>query len=459
MEYIKSNELQNTYSQLELATVGDSVKVCAMIHSLRIKKWGGFVVLRKPEGLVQAVISIDDTTIVNHLDEVVDIKTLQREMSIVVEGVINAANIKDTAVKYKDIEIAVKKIQIISSPATTDVIDMNALKFGDEESLLCYKFDNRHVTLRNPRDMAILCVQSVISQAFANYLISQGFTQIYTPKIVSEGAEGGANVFKMDYFGKQAYLAQSPQFYKQIGVGIYERVFEIAPAYRAEKHSTSRHLNEFISMDVEMGFIKGQEDVMELEMNLLRHIVEHVKNKCSHELELLGAELPLIPEVIPSFRLSEAHEVLFNENLTQEDHRGEDDMAPEEERAICKYVREKYNSDFVFITHFPSKHRAFYAMDDPNDASLTISYDLLMRGLEITSGGQRMHEESDYRRKMTERGMNPDNFRFYMDTFRNGMPPHGGFAIGLERITACLLNIANVKECSMFPRDINRVAP
>ena len=194
-------------------------------------------------------------------------------------------------------------------------------------------------------------------------------------------------------------------------------------------------------------------------MNLLRHIIEYVKVNCAHELELLGAELPLIPETIPAYRLSEAHEVLFNEHLTQEDHRGEDDMAPEEERAICKYVREKYNSDFVFITHFPSKHRAFYAMDDPKDGNLTISYDLLMRGLEITSGGQRMHEEADYRRKMTDRGMNPDNFRFYIDTFHNGMPPHGGFAIGLERITACLLNIANVKECSMFPRDINRVAP
>lgn len=458
MEYINSVGLQNSYSDLNSVQVGDYVKICAMIHSLRIKKWGGFLVMRKPEGLVQSVISIDDTEITNIQDEVVDIKFLQREMAIIIEGVVNVANIKDSSVKYKNVEIAAKKIKVISSPSTTEVVDMNALKFGDEESLLSYKFDNRHITLRNPRDMAILRIQSVISQAFATYLISQGFTQIYTPKIVSEGAEGGANVFNFNYFDKPAYLAQSPQFYKQIGVGIYERVFEIAPAYRAEKHSTSRHLNEFISMDVEMGFIKGQEDIMELEINMLRFIIDYVKEKCTHELELLGAELPLIPKTIPSFRLSEAHDILFNEKLTH-DHRGEDDMAPEEERAICKYVREKFNSDFVFITHFPSKHRAFYAMDDPDDANLTISYDLLMRGLEITSGGQRMHKESDYRRKMIERGMNPDNFRFYIDTFRNGMPPHGGFAIGLERITACLLNIANVKECSMFPRDINRVTP
>jgi aspartyl/asparaginyl-tRNA synthetase len=336
---------------------------------------------------------------------------------------------------------------------------MNALKFGDEETLLRYKFDNRQVTLRNPRDMAILKVASVVSKAFADYLTEQGFTQIYTPKIVSEGAEGGANVFKMDYFGKQVYLAQSPQFYKQIGVGVYERVFEIAPAYRAEKHNTSRHLNEYISLDVEMGFIKGQEDVMHLEAELLRAIISRVATVCEHELNLLGATLPVLPAEVPIWRLSKVHEILFENNLCEQDHRGEDDLAPEEERAICKYALEKFGSDFVFVTHFPSEHRAFYAMDDPEDPTLTLSFDLLMRGLEITSGGQRIHKEEDYRRKMIHRGMNPENFRFYLDTFRNGMPPHGGFAIGLERITACFLGINNVKECSMFPRDINRVAP
>ena len=459
MDLINSHHTTSDFSDLSKLQPEESVRVYGMIHNLRITKWGGFMILRKANGLLQCVLQNETTGVVDKDGNTKQLSDLSREMAVIIEGVAGEAKIKDPAVAYNTIEIAVKTVQIVSAPATTEVIDINALKFGDEETLLRYKFDNRHITLRNPRDMAILRVQAAISQGFAQYLTSQGFTQIYTPKIVSEGAEGGANVFKMDYFGKQVYLAQSPQFYKQIGVGVYERVFEIAPAYRAEKHSTSRHLNEFISMDVEMGFIKGQEDVMELEMNLLRHIIGYVRENCAHELEMLGAELPLIPENIPAYRLSEAHEVLYNEHLTAEDHRGEDDMAPEEERAICKYVREKYNSDFVFITHFPSQHRAFYAMDDPEDKNLTISYDLLMRGLEITSGGQRMHEEADYRRKMTERGMNPDNFRFYMDTFRNGMPPHGGFAIGLERITACLLNIANVKECSMFPRDINRVAP
>lgn len=444
-------------TNLNNAHTGDLVEVSGMIHNVRVTKWGGFIILRKSRGLLQTVVG-EQSKFFNEQGEQVAMSDLCREMAVTITGKVNEATIKDPAAFYNTIEIAVDKVEVLSRPSTTEVVDMNALKFGDEETLLRYKFDNRQVTLRNPRDMAILKVQSTIAKAFADFLTDEGFTQIYTPKIVSEGAEGGANVFKLDYFGKQVYLAQSPQFYKQIGVGVYERVFEIAPAYRAEKHATSRHLNEYISLDVEMGFIKGQEDVMNLEANLLRAIIERVGTVCDHELKLLNATLPVLPDNVPMWKLSEVHEILFNEHLT-EDHRGEDDLAPEEERAICKYANEKFGSDFVFVTHFPSQHRAFYAMDDPQDPSLTLSFDLLMRGLEITSGGQRIHREEEYREKMIRRGMNPDNFRFYLDTFKNGMPPHGGFAIGLERITACFLNIANVKEASMFPRDINRVAP
>ena len=448
---------------------GDLVEVSGMVHNVRVTKWGGFIILRKSRGLLQTVVSNESSQFFNEAGEAIAMSDLCREMAVTIKGTVNEAKIKDPAAFYNTIEIAVAEVKVLSRPSTTEVVDMNALKFGDEETLLRFKFDNRQVTLRNPRDMAILKVASVISKAFADYLTEQDFTQIYTPKIVSEGAEGGANVFKMDYFGKQVYLAQSPQFYKQIGVGVYERVFEIAPAYRAEKHNTSRHLNEYISLDVEMGFIKGQEDVMALEAHLLRAIIDRVSTVCKHELELLGATMPLLPTEtpdtdehtagIPTWKLSRVHEILWENHLCEADHRGEDDLAPEEERAICKYALDKYGSDFVFVTHFPSEHRAFYAMDDPKDPSLTLSFDLLMRGLEITSGGQRIHKEVEYREKMIRRGMNPDAFRFYLDTFRNGMPPHGGFAIGLERITACFLGIANVKECSMFPRDINRVAP
>ena len=449
----------NSVTELANAKVGESVTVSGMIHNVRVTKWGGFIVLRKSRGLLQAVVSNDTSLFYDEKGEAITMADLCREMAVTITGVVGEAKIKDPAAFYNTIEIAVSSVSILSRPTTAEVVDMNALKFGDEETLLRYKFDNRQVTLRNPRDMAILKVQSTIARAFVDFLSANGFTQIFTPKIVSEGAEGGANVFKMDYFGKQVYLAQSPQFYKQIGVGVYERVFEVAPAYRAEKHNTSRHLNEYISLDVEMGFIKGQEDVMTLEAALLRHIIATVETECAHELNLLGATIPVLPEEVPVWRLSEVHDILFEHNLCETDHRGEDDLAPEEERAICKYAQETYGSDFVFVTHFPSQHRAFYAMDDPENPELTLSFDLLMRGLEVTSGGQRIHKEQEYRDKMIKRGMNPDAFHFYLDTFRNGMPPHGGFAIGLERITACFLGINNVKECSMFPRDINRVAP
>lgn len=459
MNTISSTHTESGFTALSDLTVGSSVRIYGVLHNVRIKKWGGFLIVRKPEGLIQGIVSNDSTVITDENGQTITANDLTREMSIILEGKVNEANIKDPAMLNNTVEIDVQSINVLSRPATTEVFDIAQLDRLEPEAQITVKLDNRQVSLRNPKDMAILRVQAAICTAFAEYLTSVGFTQIHSPKIVSEGAEGGANVFKFPYFDKEVYLAQSPQFYKQIGVGVFERVFEIAPCYRAENSNTSRHLCEFISMDVEMGFIKSQEDVMELEMQLLRHIIKYVDEHCQHELKLLSATLPLLPDSIPSFRLSEAHEVLFENHLCQDDHRGEDDMAPEEERAICEYTKEKYESDFAFVTHFPSKHRAFYAMDSKDDPTLTESFDLLMRGLEITSGGQRMHEEADYRRKMLERGMNPDNFKFYMDTFRNGMPPHGGFAIGLERLTACLLKLDNVKLASMFPRDVNRVTP
>ena len=455
-------ELASLIKPLSLKTLspGDAIELSGMVFNTRVTKWGGFVLLRKPEGIIQLVIQNDSTVITDEQGSAITLNSLSRESAIVVSGTINASNIKDPASANNKVEIAAQSIKILSSPSTTDVLDQNSIQF-DPDTSLAFKLDHRQVTLRNPRDMAIFRVNAVIVRAFAEFLTENGFTQIFSPKIVAEGAEGGANVFSMDYFGKSVYLAQSPQFYKQIGVGVFERVFEIAPAYRAEKHNTSRHLNEYISLDVEMGFIKGQEDVMLLESCLLEYIIKKVQSECAHELEYLNATLPQMPHSIPVFRLSETHDILmehYADRMTM-DHRGEPDLAPEEEVLICEYALKEYGSDFVFVTHFPSSHRAFYAMDDPDDPSLTISYDLLMRGREITSGGQRIHKEEQYIDKMLKRGMHPENFKFYLETFRNGMPPHGGFAIGLERIMSGFLGIPNIKEVSLFPRDINRVAP
>jgi len=458
----KTIELTSLVSPISLKTLtpGETISLSGMVFNTRVTKWGGFILLRKPEGVLQVVIQNDVTQMVDENENPITLNSLSRESAISVKGIINSSNIKDPASANNKVEIAANFIKVISSPSTTDVIDQNAIQF-DPDTSLAFKLDHRQVTLRNPRDMAIFRVNAVIVKAFAEFLTNNGFTQIFSPKIVAEGAEGGANVFSMDYFGKSVYLAQSPQFYKQIGVGVFERVFEIAPAYRAEKHNTSRHLNEYISLDVEMGFIDGQEDVMLLESCLLEHIIKTVEAECSHELSLLNATLPIMPHSIPVFRLSEVHDILsehFAERMSM-DHRGEPDLAPEEEVLICEYALRQYESDFVFVTHFPSSHRAFYAMNDPEDPNLTISYDLLMRGREITSGGQRIHKEEQYIEKMLKRGMHPENFKFYLETFRNGMPPHGGFAIGLERIMSGFLGIPNIKEVSLFPRDINRVAP
>jgi len=453
----RNNLVDNEITELQ---IGQEVEIFGMVHNTRITKWGGFIILRKPKGLIQTVFQNENVKVVDMEGNAIKANELSRESAISIKGIVNRANIKDISVYYKNLEISINQIQVLSTPNTDEVIDVNSIYF-DSEAYFPFKLDNRHLTLRNPKSIAIFKISSLIVKAFVDYLNSKNFTQIFSPKIVSAGAEGGANIFELEYFGKKVYLAQSPQFYKQICVGVFERVFEIAPVYRAEKHSTSRHLNEYISIDLEMGFIKDHNDVMQFEAEVLKYVLSQIEENCKHELSVLNATLPKLPNEIPVYRLSEVHEVLhqhYSDKLSQ-DHRGEPDLAPEEEVFICDYAAKEFNSDFVFVTHFPRKHRAFYSMDDPNDSELTLSFDLLMKGREITSGSQRIHDENQYRKKMIELGMNPDNFKFYLDTFKNGMPPHGGLAIGLERLTAGILNIQNVKEASLFPRDINRITP
>lgn len=440
--------------------VGEEVEVFGMVHNTRITKWGGFIILRKAKGLLQTVFQNELSKIFGVDGSEIKINDLSRESAVKIKGTVNKAGIKDVSVYYKTIEVSIKSIEVLSVPTTDNLIDVASLSF-ESEANFAFKLDNRQVTLRNTRDIAIFKISSEITKTFVDYLNSKNFTQIFTPKIVSAGAEGGANIFELEYFGKKAFLTQSPQFYKQICVGVFERVFEIAPVYRAEKHSTSRHLNEYISIDLEMGFIRDHHDIMQFEAEILTYVLKQLLENCKHELAVLNVTLPLLPTEIPVYRLSEVHEILherYADKLSQ-DHRGEPDLAPEEEIYICDYALKEFHSDFVFVTHFPGKHRAFYSMDDPKDPELTLSFDLLMKGREITSGSQRIHEENQYRTKMKSLGMNPENFNFYLDTFKNGMPPHGGLAIGLERLTAGILNIQNVKEASLFPRDINRITP
>jgi nondiscriminating aspartyl-tRNA synthetase len=295
-------------------------------------------------------------------------------------------------------------------------------------------------------------VQHEVASSFAEFLTVHGFTKIHTPKLVRAGAEGGSDLFSVDYFGERAFLGQSPQFYKQMMVGVFERVFEIAPAYRAEKHDTARHTNEFTSLDLEMGFVDSHEDVMAMENAWLCHLAERLRERCAEEFGLLEATVPEVPERIPRVRLAEVQAAVGR-------CVGEPDLDPEGERLACAWARERFGSELLFVTHYGTEKRPFYAMEDPEDPRLTLSFDLLFRGWEITTGGQRLHRYEQYAEKMTERGLDPSAFEFYLEAFRYGMPPHGGLGAGLERLTARLLELGNIREATLFPRDRKRLSP
>ena len=348
-------------------------------------------------------------------------------------------------------EIRLHSVEIYSGPAAEYPFAVNkrVLKLNID-TLLNY----RPLTLRNPHQRAIFKVQESIAHSFAEYMRSQGFTEIHTPKIVAQGAEGGANTFKLDYFGRKAFLNQSPQFYKQTMVGVFERVFEIAPVYRAEKHSTSRHLNEYIGLDFEMGYISGMEDIMEMETAMLRHVAKAVAAECPYELELLNATPPQVDK-IPAITFMEARGIITSKGKKA----GKWDLEPEDEQLLCDYAREQYGSEFIFITHFPAAKRPFYAMDDPADDRFALSFDLLFRGLEITTGGQRIHDYNMQIDKMKRMGLDPEDFRSFLMIHQYGMPPHGGLGIGLERLTMKFLGLKNVREASLFPRDTGRLLP
>jgi len=316
---------------------------------------------------------------------------------------------------------------------------------------------HRAISLRNPEIRSVFKVQAEIMTAFRDFLMDRGFTEISTPKIVSSATEGGAELFPVQYFEQKAYLAQSPQLYKQIMVGSgFERVFEVGKAYRAENHNTARHINEFISLDYEMGFIEDEQDVMRMEVELLRYMFERVRETCSEELKTYDAQVPEITE-IPQIQLMEAKEKL--KELYGATNSEEGDLNPEEERKLCEYSQREYGSELIYVTHYPRSKRPAYAMPDSEDPALTRSFDLLFRGLEITTGGQRIHEYDLLVESFRSRGLDIADFGSYLEAFKYGMPPHGGLAIGAERLTMKLLGLKNIREACLFPRDRTRLTP
>ena len=318
------------------------------------------------------------------------------------------------------------------------------------------KLNYRPVALRNIRERAKFRLQEGLCRAFRDFLYGQGFTEIHTPKIGAKSAEGGANLFKLEYFHRPAVLQQSPQFYKQMMVGVFDRVFETAPVFRAEKHNTKRHLNEYTSLDLEMGYIEGFEDLMALETGYLQYAFSLLEKEYQRELKILGVTLPKTDK-IPAVRFDRIKELAAEKYGHR--IRNPFDLEPEEEVLIGRYAKEEWDSDFVFVTHYPSKKRPFYAMDDPEDPRYTLSFDLLYNGMEITTGGQRIHEYQKLLEKIESRGMTTEGMEAYLMAFLHGMPPHGGLGIGLERLTMMLAGEENVRETTLFPRDLSRLEP
>ena len=419
---------------------GALVTVNGAVHTIRDMGPIAFVILRKREGLLQCVYEPEKADFV--------LKDVKEAAAVEVSGIVAFSPKAPNGV-----EIRMKSVKILSEPAEPMPIPVSKWKMNVS---LETNLDLRPISLRNIRERAKFRIQEGIVRGFREFLTTQGFTEIHTPKIGSKGAEGGANIFKLDYFHRPAVLAQSPQFYKQMMVGVFDRVFETAPVFRAEKHNTKRHLNEYTSLDFEMGYIDGFEDIMAMETGVLQNIMRLLGKEYQRECKLLEIELPGTDN-IPCVRFDEAKR-LVSEKYDRP-IRNPYDLEPEEEMLIGRYFREEYGSDFVFVTHYPGKKRPFYAMDDPDDTTFTLSFDCLFKGMEITTGGQRIHDYHMLMEKLHMRGMTEEGMEHYLMAFRYGMPPHGGLGIGLERLTMKLIGEDNVRETTLFPRDLNRLEP
>ncbi len=425
--------------------IGEDVMVAGWVSTVRDHGKVAFIVPRDRSGTVQAVASGDynDTALP-------EAQKLHEQWVVELIG-----EVKERPEKMKKdelnggLELGIKEVRVLSEAAELP-FDM-----GAELNLDTY-LDNLPLMLRSEKASAVFAVQATILKYFRQVLGEQGFTEFQAPAIVGGDAEGGADVFKLEYFKDNiAYLASSPQLYKQIMTGVFERVFTTTKVFRAEKSATTRHLSEYTTIDFEMAFIQNYQDVMAMLEHVIKSIAAGVAEHHADTLELFGVDLPKIPEHIPFMKLSEAQEIIKKE--TGEDCTGEPDLEPSHERFLCEYAARELGSDFIFITHYPVSKRPFYTMEDEADTGFTKSFDLLFRGVEITTGGQRVHDYDMLIQKIKEKGLEPKAFEFYLQAFRYGLAPHGGIGMGLERLTEKFLGIGNVREASLFPRDMNRI--
>ncbi len=433
MERIRTTELA--------AHVGSEARVVGWLHALRRMGGVNFIVVRDGWGVTQAVT--ESETVLEPL------QGANLESVVAVTGMVVAAPQAPGG-----IEIQQPRIEVITPVSETPPVTLSKreLKAG-----LTTVLDHAVIANRHPSRRAIFRLAASAMSSFRSTLRERGFTEIQTPKIVAGATESGSNVFQLSYFGRPAFLAQSPQLYKQIMVGVFERVFEAGPVFRAEPHDTTRHINEYVSLDVEFGFIEDHFTVMALLTQVLATILSDLQTHHAAELQTLNVQLPNVPATIPHIHFSAAQELIWQRHGV--DVRGEPDLSPQDERWLGEWAQQEHGSDFLFVTGYPMRKRPFYTHPDPQRPEFSNSFDLLFRGTELVTGGQRLHRYEDYLAALTAANLSTEPFTWYLEAFRYGMPPHGGFAIGLERLLMQLTGVSNVRLTTLFPRDLNRLVP
>ncbi|MCA6213078.1 aspartate--tRNA(Asn) ligase [Thermococcus bergensis] len=431
-------------SQITEELHGKKVKVAGWVYE--VKDLGGikFLWLRDREGIVQITAPKKKVN-----EEVFAlIPKLNSEDVIAVEGVVNF-----TPKAKLGFEIIPEKIEILSRADSPLPLDPT----GKVKAELDTRLDNRFMDLRRPEVMAIFKIRSSVFKAVRDFFYQEGFIEIHTPKIIATATEGGTELFPMKYFERDAFLAQSPQLYKQIMMASgLDRVFEIAPIFRAEEHNTTRHLNEAWSIDAEMAFIESEDEVMGLLERLVAHAINYVREYNEKELKILDLELE--EPKLPFRRITYTQALEILKDLGKEIPWGED-IDTEGEKMLGQYIKETYDEDLYFIYQYPSEAKPFYIMRYDDKPEISRAFDLEYRGVEITSGGQREHRYEKLKEQIAEKGLKVESFEFYLKAFRYGMPPHGGFGLGAERLLKQMLNLSNIREVILFPRDRRRLEP
>ncbi len=419
------------------AHVGERVTIAGWLHRRRELKSVTFLILRDRSGLAQVVLPAGAVV------------PFGEETVLQIEGLVTS-----NAQAPGGAELTEPAITQLSGPAEPPPFDLYRPVLAASLPTI---LDHAPTTLRHPVLRSGFEVAAASVAGFRAALDGLGFTEVHTPKTVGSATESGANVFGLDYFGRPAYLAQSPQFYKQAMVGVFERVYEVGPAFRAEPSDTVRHLAEYTSLDAEFGFITDHFEVMAVLRQVIAGMAASVTERASSAMELLGARVPEVPAQIPHLHFTEALELISS--ATGEDVTGEPDLAPAHERWLCEWAEREHGSELLYVTGYPLASKPFYTHPDPARPGYSNGFDLLLRGTEIVTGGQRLHRHEDYVEALAARGEPTEPYAGYLQVFEHGMPPHGGWAIGMERWTALLTGAANVRQVTLFPRDLHRLSP